>query len=527
VWERYTEAPRSYPGMVEVLRRSKPSGTLFSKDTEPYAFPQDNERAEADVRQTLAELAGRSDHEARPVIDKLEADHSIRRETVWAVLGEAPLATALRSLAVLAERTKKPLAGASLDDAIGMYAGDGWQTDSAVIDALAAVKSKPDHDAVSAAIKALYASWLDKSATAFQKLAADGYPVPDGEVLDGPGVLLFADGLRMDVGHRLAAQLQARKLTVRLTPRLAGIPTATITAKPAVAPIAGLLKGAPDAKEFELIIASSGKNYTTGSLKAQLAEAGYKHLAQNALPTGVEATTGKHWTEFGTLDARGHHEQARLAALVSAEIEQLAERVMALLDAGVREVKVVTDHGWLLLPGGLPKAEMPKYLVTTHWPRCASVKPDADVAFATFPWRFDEHVRVVSPPGCAIFKAGDEYSHGGISPQECVTPVLTVSRTGAGGGGRGVMITGVEFKGFMARVAVSGGDGVAMDIRLDGASTMSSLRDPDTSPLVVNGLAKIYLQDTKVGDHLGQLAEVVALDESGAVLARYKVTLPS
>ncbi len=44
----------------------------------------------------------------------------------------------------------------------------------------------------------------------------------------------------------------------------------------------------------------------------------------------------------------------------------LLERIEALLGAGWREVRVVTDHGWLWLPGGLPKVDLPKYLTRVN-----------------------------------------------------------------------------------------------------------------------------------------------------------------
>ena len=43
----------------------------------------------------------------------------------------------------------------------------------------------------------------------------------------------------------------------------------------------------------------------------------------------------------------------------------LVSRVEKLLEAGWKKVRIVTDHGWLLLPGGLPKSEMPGFLVET------------------------------------------------------------------------------------------------------------------------------------------------------------------
>src|SRR5271155_1027458 len=38
------------------------------------------------------------------------------------------------------------------------------------------------------------------------------------------------------------------------------------------------------------------------------------------------------------------------------------------------------------------------------------------------------------PPGAEAFRAGDVYSHGGLSPQECVTPDITLGGSGANPG---------------------------------------------------------------------------------------------
>ena len=103
-------------------------------------------------------------------------------------------------------------------------------------------------------------------------------------------------------------------------------------------------------------------------------------------------------------------------------------RVESLLAAGWREVRVVTDHGWLLMPGGLPKTELPKYLTATRWRRCAVVKESATVDLPCFSWFWAEKVRIACPPGIDCFMAGEEYNHGGLSLQECVVPQLSVRR---------------------------------------------------------------------------------------------------
>ena len=130
------------------------------------------------------------------------------------------------------------------------------------------------------------------------------------------------------------------------------------------------------------------------------------------------------WTEFGNLDSIGHQEGSGLAHRIPELIASLVYRVESLLAAGWREVRIVTDHGWLLLPGGLPKTDLPKYLTATRWRRCAVVKESAIVDVPCFPWFWAEKVRIACPPGIDCFMAGEEYSHGGLSLQECLVPQL-------------------------------------------------------------------------------------------------------
>ena len=56
-----------------------------------------------------------------------------------------------------------------------------------------------------------------------------------------------------------------------------------------------------------------------------------------------------------SLDSTGHQEGCGRAHRIAELIASLVYRVESLLAAGWREVRIVTDHGWLLLPGGLPK----------------------------------------------------------------------------------------------------------------------------------------------------------------------------
>ena len=88
--------------------------------------------------------------------------------------------------------------------------------------------------------------------------------------------------------------------------------------------------------------------------------------------------SGKAWTEFGNLDTTGHNEGIGMARRIPELLSTLVQRVESLLEAGWKVVRVVTDHGWLLMPKGLPKTDLPKFLTATRWRRCAVVKPNAD-----------------------------------------------------------------------------------------------------------------------------------------------------
>ena len=126
------------------------------------------------------------------------------------------------------------------------------------------------------------------------------------------------------------------------------------------------------------------------------------------------------WAELGDLDHYGHNQGWKLAWRVDEVVREFVDRLTALLEAGWKQVRVVTDHGWLLLPGGLPKSELPSFLAETRWGRCAVLKDTSVVDTAVVPWYWSPHVRVAMAPGIHVFRNGVEYAHGGLSVQECV-----------------------------------------------------------------------------------------------------------
>lgn len=512
VWNRFAEAPTKYPHLPGLLRRARPKGDggLFA---DPSSWPQENEEAETKLRAGLSALKGMVPPEARDAIRALEATHGERRSWVWAELGHSPLAASLPALARLAEETEPALGGATPDDIAKAYAAGAWRADAAALDSLAIVDKTDDVAAVKVAVEALYRPWLRAAAEAFQsavKVHPLPSPQPPGEAHPPkPGRChLFADGLRYDCGQKLADALSTMGLNVQSEWEYCALPAVTPTAKPAVTPVAPLLGSGP---ELTPRVLSDGANVSAEIVRRELVKSGYEVLQGS--DTGTGASGG--WTELGNIDAYGHAQGWMLARRIPEEVTSIAHRVRSLLESGWTEVKIITDHGWLLLPGGLPKAELPEHLTVVRKGRCARLTQDANTDLPTVPWRWDADVRIAVAPGISCFTAGKEYEHGGLSPQECVTPVLTVR--GAAPTGPVAEIKSVRWTGLRCKIQVEGSvPGALVDIRskpIDPASTVAAAPKPVSS----DGQVSLVIPDDSLE---GQAAMVVLLGGDGGVIAQ-------
>jgi hypothetical protein len=242
-----------------------------------------------------------------------------------------------------------------------------------------------------------------------------------------------------------------------------------------------------------------------------MARAGIEILDHDQSKMAVSGERGG-WTESGKLDTLGHSLDALLVRQIDPEIDSLLDRISDLLNAGWNRVRVVTDHGWLLLPGGLPKVELSPHLVATKWSRCAAVKGGSAPSIPTYPWYWNPVLRIASPPGIGAFVANTEYAHGGISLQECVIPELIVER---GEEAVTATITEISWRGMRCRVAVkSNADGLQVDLRLNWKQAASSIVAA-AKELGSNGEASLAVSDDK---HEGAAASVVVTDASGRVL---------
>ena len=171
--------------------------------------------------------------------------------------------------------------------------------------------------------------------------------------------------------------------------------------------------------------------YSAERLRRAMAEQGVALLDLDALGSfpALFPATGIAWAEFrNDIDADGHTKGLRLAEEAPRHLLELAHTVQRLLSAGWQRVRVVTDHGWLLVPGGLPKVELPVALTETRWSRCAVLKDGAvGVDALVLPWSYAEGVRIALAPGIGAFRAGQVFDHGGLTLQESVVPMLEVT----------------------------------------------------------------------------------------------------
>ncbi len=505
VWQRFADAPAKFPNLPPLLDQVASPG---SDNWE--SFPAHDLAQEAVLRAGLLGVADLATHVARGEILDLEGLHGPRRQGVWAALGRSPLAAALEHLATLAETVKLPTGSNSLEDLKARYVDTGWKADLAVLRALAAVQSPADAAAVTAAIRAVYLPWLDGLATALQKhiasapkltdLTGSVVPVADGECV------LFADGLRFDVGQLLMTALTDAKCSVGQTTAWSGLPTVTATCKSAASPIVGLLHGVASGTEFLPQVKATGKALTTAEFRGLLTASGVQYLANSE----VGDPEGKAWTEHGALDKMGHEQDWKLAWRIDEEVAGLAQRVQALLAAGWTSVRVVTDHGWILVPGGLAKAQLHANMAETKWSRCAILKDGATSPYPTADWSWCPGVRVAVAPGASVFWAGKDYAHGGWSLQESLTPVLTVTRPGA----KPAKITmSVKWKQLTCNVVVEGAQaGSTVDLRAKVAAASTSLLE--SPKLLVDGKARLLVADDS---HEGAPAHLVVIDSAGNV----------
>lgn len=515
-WQHFTHAPHKFPGLPDLLRQVQPAGLGGMLSPNPDAWPQVNEGQEAALRQALHTIAGLLPAEVPAALTTLEATHGPRRAWVWAELGQTPLACALPALQKLAASALAPVPAADLPTLRHYYETQGYQADTALRHALTATKNAADRAAVQAVAVLLYQPWLETITAKFQgllqanpaALRALGLPHPPPLAAD-QDFILFVDAFRFDIAHEFADLLTRQGYTVAQTTEWSALPSVTPTAKCWVSPLAGQVSPESELNDFEPQLSGSGKPLNATNFRAALPAEGFQFL-----PAGAPIVSGtRYWQEIGEIDKRGHQMRGNLVQYIPELLHQVREAVDRALGAGARRVRIVTDHGWLLLPGGLPKTLLAKDLVETRWGRCATLKPGATSTLPQLPWTWNPALLVVYAPGISFFKANEEYAHGGLSLHECLVPILTI--TGSNGPPAVGRLGAVKWVNLRCNVEAEAPANSQADLRTVPGDAATS---------IVHGGAKAF-QDGRVSlladdDYEGKPVVLVLLGADGAILAK-------
>jgi hypothetical protein len=175
--------------------------------------------------------------------------------------------------------------------------------------------------------------------------------------------------------------------------------------------------------------------------------------------------------------------------------------------------------GWVLLPVEMEKVELPASTTEIKKGRCARLKDGAVVEVPTVPWFWDQDVRIALAPGATCFEAGQQYEHGGVSPQECIVPRMVVTAGTAERATAGLEITKITWLGLLCRIeSVGVGLGVVADLRAIPSDVKTSIAEEARE--TTGGKISLIVPDE---EHEGQRAYLVFMAPDGQILAQRDV----
>ena len=515
VWQLYAMAPKKYPEIENLLRLAKPAdlGTgMFALPQE--SWPQVNEEAEEQLAQALVKAGTLDAPAALKALEALEQEHGVRRGWVWTELGRSPLAHALLHVLGMARRASEPYPSATVEALRDHYVADGHQVDQHMRAAYAAVRSARDKGIVRALIQLFYQPWLESLTLKFQVLVSQqpGTFTPLAAQPESETFVLFVDALRYELAVELMDRLQRKSYKVTLEAGWSALPSLTPTAKPHVSPVATEVATDSPIVEFRPQL-KNGKDLTTAHFRDALKTVGFKLVSS---PEDIEGE-GKYWQEIGDIDTKGHEEQAEMVKRIGELFDQVQEALDVAFGRGIPRIKIVTDHGWLLLPGGLPKTQLQTGLAETRWGRCALIKEGAATDLLHMPWRWNPRVFIAYAPGISFFKANQEYAHGGISLHECLVPTLIIEHPNAKAVAASIRdVKWVNLKCTVHTTAVPEGHSIDIRTKYNDATTSIVL---SKSRFLQGDVVTLMVDDA--AEH--QAAAIVLLSETGIILDK-KVT---
>ena len=517
VWQLYAAAPQKYPEIEELLRQAKPTDMgsgLFAYPDE--SWPQVNEDEELYLTKEIKKAAKKDKGDALLLLEQLEKKHGVRRSWVWGELGNTAMANALLFLEKMAKLSLESFPIGTIDELKSYYLSQGYQIDQNMRKALASVKTADNKDVVKSVIQLFYMPWLEKITNKFQELVAKDASIFTSQKAkeETESFILFVDAFRYELADEFIKSLSKTQWKITVDTSWTAIPSLTPTSKPNVSPIAGFVSHESEISDFRPKL-KNGKDLQISAFREAMKSNNFICVSSNADIRG----DGKYWQEIGNIDTKGHEEQAEMVKRVNELFEQVREAIDVAFDKGIKRIKIVTDHGWLLLPGGLPKTQLNAGLAETRWGRCALIKDGVKSDLLHLPWRWNPSIFIAYAPGINFFKANQEYAHGGISIHECLVPEIIIENTAVKS--IEAEINDVKWVNLKCTISTSElPDGYSVDIR-------SKFNDEKSS--IVLSRSKL-LKDNEVTLMVDDAAEyqaatIVLLDENERIITKKPTTV--
>jgi hypothetical protein len=244
----------------------------------------------------------------------------------------------------------------------------------------------------------------------------------------GRRAVIIVDALRLDGAFAIREALTGHDIEVN--PVRAMLPTVTPIGMTAMLPLDGVhVTFGVEANTLHPRV--NGKDASARSNRLALlreygADCREIEAVENMTAAGGEC--GELLVVFGheEVDHLGHGSAETLIRHVDREVDRLALLIRRLHHWGYPEVHVVTDHGFILLDEERlpPEVTCDKDWCYVRKERFALVPASADLPLLTFPFAWDNSIRVAVPPGLAFFSAEKSFSHGGATLQEILIPHL-------------------------------------------------------------------------------------------------------
>ncbi len=511
VWDYFVMAPARFPEIINLLEKAKPQGNGEGMFVIPdETWPQVNADAEKVLRNAMEKTDQTSPDNVVSAIKELEKEHGRRRSWVWASLGKANLAQALGYLVKMVESMEQNWDATSIESLKNWYTEKGYLVDYAAIESLASCKSEKEKQAVKVVLSAVYTPWLEKLTNRYQKLVAEKPELFTQLEINAEEseCILFVDAFRYDIAKHWLESLDSKKYKVNIDTAWIPLPSLTPTCKPFLSPIADRVSRESNCTEFRPQTIDK-KDLTTYQFESELDKASYTMIRQvSELKRGE-----KCWMEIGKVDKFGHDEQSGLVHRIEELFNLIEERVQDVFASGFTKIRIVTDHGWLLVPGGMPGEKLPKDHIETRWGRCAVLKEGVPSELLHLPWFWNESVMVAYAPGISFFKANNEYAHGGVSLQECLVPVIDIYIEGAA---MKRISLEIKWTGLRCNIDIQGApENARIEIRTKHTDEKTAITEPKS--IKRDGKVTLFIEDA---EYENTAAFIVITDSNGIVIEK-------